>query len=162
MTQDGWVPNARLVFKAAKKTGDYHDSMNWDVFLEWFEEKLLKNIPKESLIIMDNASYHNVLSEEAFPKKSHTMKRLQEWLSYNEIPWTKDTLKSELFELCSRFAPKPEFFIDNIAKKNGHLVLRTPPYHPELQPIETCWAVVKGHVALHNDFTMKKVQRFRV
>ena len=106
---------------------------------------------------MDNAPYHNVLVEEAFPKKTHSVKRLREWLSKNKIPWTEDMLKSELFELCSRFASKPEFLIDEIARKEGHSILRTPPYHPELQPIETCWAVVKNHVAQHNDFTMKKV-----
>lgn len=158
ITKDGWVPNARLVFKASKKTGDYHANMNWDNFSEWFQEKLLKNIPENSLIIMDNAAYHNVLAEEAFPKKSHSVKRLREWLSNNQIPWTKDMLKSELFELCSRFATKPEFLIDTIARKYGHSILRTPPYHPELQPIETCWAIVKNHVAKHNDCTMKKVR----
>lgn len=157
ITQDGWVPNAKLVFKASKKTGDYHSNMNWDKFSEWFRENLLKNIPEDSLIIMDNAPYHNVLAEEAFPKKSHTIKRLREWLSRNNIPWTKDMLKAELFDLCSRLATKPEFLIDNIARKYGHSILRTPPYHPELQPIETCWAIIKRHIAQHNDFTMKKV-----
>ena len=157
ITRDGWVSNAKLVFKASRKTGDYHANMNWNNFSEWFYEKLLKNIPENSLIIMDNAAYHNVLAEEAFPKKSHSVKRLREWLANNEIPTTKDMLKSELFELCSRFATKPEFLIDNIARKHGHSILRTPPYHPELQPIEICWAVVKNHVALHNDCTMKKV-----
>ncbi len=157
ITKNGWVPNSKLVFKASKKTGDYHTNMNWDNFSKWFQEKLLKNIPENSLIIMDNAPYHNVLVEEAFPKKSHSVKRLREWLSNNEIPWTKDMLKSELFELCSRFAVKPEFLIDRIARKEGHSILRTPPHHPELQPIETCWAVVKNHVAQHNDCTMKKV-----
>ena len=158
ITKDGWVPNARLVFKASKKTGDYHANMNWDNFSEWFQGKLVKNIPENPLIIMDNATYHNVLAEETFPKKSHSVKRLREWLSNNQIPWTKDMLKSELFELCSRFATKPEFLIDTIARKYGHSILRTPPYHPELQPIETCWAIVKNHVAQHNDFTMKKVR----
>ena len=158
ITQDGWVPNAKLVFKASKKTGDYHMNMNWNNFSKWFQEKLLKNIPENSLIIMDNAAYHNVLAEEAFPKKNHTIKRLREWLSNNKIPWTKDMLKSELFELCSRLAPEPEFLIDNIARKHGHSILRTPPYHPELQPIETCWAIIKNHVAKHNDCTMKKVR----
>jgi transposase len=157
ITKDGWVPNARLVFKASKMTGDYHTNMNWDNFSGWFQEKLLKNIPENSLIIMDNAAYHNVLAEEAFPKKSHSIKRLREWLSNNAIPWTKDMLKAELFELCSRLATKPEFLIDNIANNHGHSVLRTPPYHPELQPIETCWAIVKNHVAQQNDCTMKKV-----
>ena len=50
-----------------------------------------------------------------------------------------------------------DYKIDKIAKAAGHSILRTPPYHPELQPIETCWAVVKNHVAQHNDCTMKKV-----
>lgn len=158
ITKKGWVPNTRLVFKASKKTGDYHANMNWGNFSTWFQEKLLKNIPESSLIIMDNAAYHNVLAEEAFPKKSHSVKRLREWLSNNEIPWSKDMLKSELFELCSRLATKPEFLIDNIIRKHGHSILRTPPYHPELQPIETCWAIVKNHVAQHNDCTMKKVK----
>jgi len=170
ITKDGWVPNSKLVFKASKKTGDYHDNMNWDNFSKWFrgssfffkkleprKEKLLKNIPKNSLIIMDNAPYHNVLVEEAFPKTNHSVKKLREWLSNNEIPWTKDMLKSELFDLGSRFAAKPEFLIDQIAGKEGHSILRTPPYHPELQPIETCWAIIKNPVAQYNDFTMKKV-----
>jgi len=157
ITKEGWVPDSKLVFKASKKTGDYHTNMNWDVFSTWFQEKLLKNIPKGSLIIMDNAAYHNVFVEEAFPKKSHSVKRFREWLSDNQIPWTKDMMKAELFDLCSRFAAKPEFLIDRIANKEGHSILRTPPYHPELQPIETCWAIVKNHVAQHNDCTMKKV-----
>jgi transposase len=147
ITKDGWVPSAKLVFKASKKTGDYHANMNWKRFSEWFQEQLLKNIPDNSLIIMDNAAYHNVLAEEAFPKRGHSVKRLCEWLSDNKIPWTKDMLKSE-----------PEFLIDNIACKHGHSILRTPPYHPELQPIETCWAIVKNHVAKYNDCTMKKVK----
>ncbi len=158
ITNNGWVPKARLVFKASRKTGDYHSNMNWDNFSKWFQEKLLKNIPENSLIIMDNAAYHNVLAEESFPKKSHSLKRLREWLSNNEIPWSEDMLKSELFKLCSRLAPKPEFLLDNIARKHGHSILRTPPYHPELQPIETCWAIVKNHIAQHNNCTMEKVQ----
>jgi len=34
-------------------------------------------------------------------------------------------------------------------------MLRTPPYHPELQPIETCWGIVKNHMADHGDFTTR-------
>src|SRR5687768_6145079 len=38
--------------------------------------------------------------------------------------------------------------------EQGHEILRTPPYHPELQPIETCWAVVKNQIARKSKFTM--------
>ena len=157
ITKDGWVPDSRLVFKASKKTGDYHANMNWDNFSKWFQKKLLKNIPENSLIIMDNAAYHNVFVNEVFPKKSHSIRNLREWLTDNEIPWNNDMLKVELFKLCSRFAAKPEFLIDKIAREHGHSILRTPPYHPELQPIETCWAIVKNYVGQNNDFTMKTV-----
>jgi hypothetical protein len=34
-----------------------------------------------------------------------------------------------------------------IAEKHGHCVLFTPAYHPELQPIERVWAVVKNPIA---------------
>lgn len=157
ITKDGWVPNAKLVFKSSKKTGDYHSSMNWDVFLKWFKDQLLPNIPDKSIIILDNAKYHNVLAEETFPKPVHTIQRLQDWLRHNNIPWTTDMVKAELFELCKQHASKPEYALDKIAADKGHSILRTPPYHPELQPIETCWAVVKGHVAFHNDFKMETV-----
>jgi transposase len=155
---EGWVPNAKFVFTSSKKTTDYHASMNWKVFNEWFENKLLPNIPENSIIIMDNAAYHNVACEETFPQKKHPILRLRWWLYNNNIPFTHDMLKEELYELCSRFSPKPEFALDKIASKKGHTILRTPPYHPELQPIETCWAVVKSHVAKYNNFTMEKVK----
>ena len=32
-------------------------------------------------------------------------------------------------------------------------MLRTPQYHPELQPIEPCWGIVKNHMAAHGDLT---------
>lgn len=37
--------------------------------------------------------------------------------------------------------------IDEILKENGHIVLRLPPYHPELNPIELEWRYVKGELA---------------
>src|SRR4029077_2609991 len=61
ITRDGWVPNAKTVFNSLRKTGDYHGQMNTEIFQKWFQEKLLPNIPKNSLIILDNASYHNTL-----------------------------------------------------------------------------------------------------
>lgn len=34
-----------------------------------------------------------------------------------------------------------------IAVRYGHRILYTPPYHPELQPIEKIWGVVKNRRA---------------
>ena len=46
-----------------------------------------------------------------------------------------------------------------IARQHGHEVVRTPPYHPELQPIETCWGILKNEVARHYDFTLENLKR---
>jgi len=48
--------------------------------------------------------------------------------------------------------------IDKIAEAAGHSILRTPQYHPELQPIEMCWGIVKNYMAKHCDFTLRKLR----
>ncbi len=157
ITKSGWIPGSKLVFKSTRKTGDYHGQMNWELFKKWFTEMLLPNIPKHSLIIMDNAPYHNILSEHSPPTPQSSKKKIKEWLEQNKIYCRDDCLKPELVELIIKMAPEPIYAIDEIALSFGHKVLRTPPYHPELQPIEKCWGVVKNHVARNCDFTMKNL-----
>ena len=153
ITKDGWVNGAELVFKAKKRTGDYHGQMNWDNFSKWFKEQLLPNIPYNSLIIMDNAPYHNVF-DGFVPTSSSSKEELRNWLTSNNYQWSEDMLKAELLEVCKSVAYSPVLKTDAIARKYGHRILRTPPYHPELQPIETCWAVVKNYMADNCDFTI--------
>jgi transposase len=40
MTKNGWIPNAKLVFKSTRKTGDYHGQMNHDLF-QYLRQNLL-------------------------------------------------------------------------------------------------------------------------
>jgi len=154
ITKDGWVPGAKLTFKSTKKTGDYHGQMNQELFTKWFLDKLLPNIPEGSLITMDNASYHNVLATHSAPTAKCKKEKIRSWLEQNNIPLREDCLKVEMVEVLNKIAPSPTYILDELAAKHGHELLRTPPYHPELQPIETCWGVVKNHVARTCDFTM--------
>ncbi len=157
MTQNGWIPDAKLVYKSTKRTGDYHGQMNTGTFSKWFADRLIPNIPKESLIIMDNASYHNVLSPHSAPTSTCSKAKILKWLEQNKIVCSQDCLKLELVEMLKKVAPEPTYRIDEIAAEYGHEVIRTPPYHPELQPIETCWGVVKNYVARHCDFSMQNL-----
>ncbi|MCD4805971.1 MAG: transposase [Methanococcoides sp.] len=157
ITASGWIPGSKLVFKSTRKTGDYHGQMNWDLFKKWFTEMLLPNIPEHSLIIMDNASYHNILSEHSPPTPKSSKKKIKEWLEQNKIYCRDDCLKPELVEILTKIAPEPIYAVDEIAASFGHKVLRTPPYHPELQPIETCWGVAKNHIARNCDFTVNNL-----
>jgi hypothetical protein len=62
---------------------------------------------------------------------------------------------------------KPELLdceIEGFLKQRGHRILWTPPYSPDLQPIELFWAAGKNHARLfaRNGITMREtVQRVR-
>ena len=158
MSCDGWVNGAKLVFQAKKKTGDYHGQMNADIFQKWFSEKLIPNLSEPSLIIMDNASYHNVLSECSPPTPACSKETIRNWLLENGIPCEQNCLKEELVVILKKIGPLPIYAVNEIAKKHDHEVIRTPPYHPELQPIEICWGIVKNHIARHCDFTLSNLR----
>ena len=50
--------------------------------------------------------------------------------------------------------------VDDMAEAAGHKVLRLPPYHCELNPIELIWSQVKGYVARENrTFKLAEVER---
>lgn len=158
ITRDGWVPNVQTTFNSLRKTGDYHGQMNAEIFQKWWKEKLLPNIPNNSLIVLDNASYHNTLSKYSPPTSTCAKQRIREWLERNKMPCSPDSLKAELVEILQKFALEPLYEIDEMAQEKGHEVVRTPPYHPELQPIEICWGVVKNEVARNCKFTMRDLE----
>ena len=95
MTKSGWILGATLTFKSTRKTGDYHGQMHHDLFTTWFTEQLLPNIPEHSLIIMDNASYHNALSRHSAPTAPCTKDEIRSWLKKNGSPVRDDCLKAE-------------------------------------------------------------------
>jgi len=52
-------------------------------------------------------------------------------------------LKPELLQVVPYPLSKTWIRIGSNCQSKSHEILRTPQYHPELQPIETCWGVVK-------------------
>jgi hypothetical protein len=103
---------------------------------------------------MDNASYHNILTEYSAPTPLSSKEKIYNWLEANKIPCQDDCLKVELVEILRKVSPEPTYEIDVIAPEHGHEVIRTLTEHPELQPLEICWAVLKNEVARHGDFTI--------
>ena len=161
MTKEGWVNGTKLIFKANSVTGDYHGSMNVENFTKWFAEQLLPNIQDNSVIIMDNASYHNAHKDDGVPSLSSKKSVLQDWLDKESISYDVDSIRPQLIELIDRQRPLKTYYLDDLLKndplykKRNIEILRTPPYHPELQPIEKCWAVMKQELGRNCNFTMK-------
>lgn len=154
-SENGFISSALLVYKSKDKKADYHDDMNKDNFKKWFAEKLLPNLSGPSVIIMDNARYHCNQINKA-PNQNNRKHEIQEWLLSNNISFPPYFTKSELLLLVKQHKPQPEYEIDAIAKENGHEILRTPPYHCDLNPIELIWSLTKRKIAMKNVNIEKK------
>jgi transposase len=149
-SNQGFIDGALLVFKSRLKTGDFHGDMNSQNFEKWLIEKLIPGLPKNSVLVLDNAPYHNYQTEKL--PTSHSKKSdLMQWLSDKNIPFTSNMFKPELYKLVQMNKPLHKTYkIDSILQNHGHTVIRLPPYHPDLNPIELIWAQLKQSVAKNN------------
>ena len=78
------------------------------------------------------------------PNESTRKTDIQTWLDSKNIEWKKDMLKVELLEIISSVRKNYEMYkIDTLAAQHGHTILRLPPYHCELNPIENVCSQVK-------------------
>ena len=67
--------------------------------------------------------------------------QIQEWLTSKNIEWAADMLKAELLQIVNEHKHHfGDYVIDRLAHDSGHEILRLPPYHCELNPIELLWA----------------------
>ncbi|XP_076665030.1 uncharacterized protein LOC143367279 [Andrena cerasifolii] len=148
--KNGFVNGADLIFKSGTTTGDYHGQMNAENFVKWIEEKLLPNIPHNSVIVMDNAPYHSVQQNKP-PTKSNRKGDIIDWLNRNKIQCSEQMTKFELMHLVqtNKNAEKT-YKIDELIKSHGHNVLRLPPYMCDLNPIELAWAQLKRKIRERN------------
>ena len=150
---EGWVEG---VFWSKTNSAD---EMNSEHFMEWFTEQLLPNIPDNSVIIVDNATYHNKQKDKS-PTTANRKDDIKKWLDEHNMPYDDKDIKKTLLDKVRQHRPTPIYLTDEAAQQHGHTVLRLPIAHCELNPIELAWASVKGYVAKQNkDFNLKEVQR---
>jgi transposase len=148
---EGLIDSCDLVFLTKSKDGDYHQEMNSFVFLEWFENQLLPALKNPSLVVLDNASYHNVKTEDTVcPHFSQIKAVLQSYLTQHNIPFSATDTKKVLYEKIKQTKTPVVYKTDKIANLHGYKVIRTPVRHCELNQIELIWAQVKGFVAKNN------------
>ena len=146
-TEDGFIEESFLCFPTKNKTGDYHGEMNADLFVRWLTSQLLPSLPEPAVLVLDNAPYHNQLSEDSRCPNSSTIKAdIIKWLTCRQIPFSPNATRPELLQICKQNRPLPVYNIDNIIRSWGHEVVRLPPAHPELNAIEQVWGFMKKRV----------------
>lgn len=147
-SESGFLDGGLNVFES-RKTGDYHEDMNSDVFERWFSS-VLSLVEPGSVIVMDNAPYHS-RRQEKIPTTAFKKAEIAEWLASKNIYFEETMLKVQLLELVRLNKNKYiKYAVDEMAREKNVTVLRLPPYHCELNPIELIWAQIKSDVARKN------------
>lgn len=88
----GFILNGLLIFKSGTKSGDYHSNMNYTNYVKWIRLQLMPNLPPNSVVVIDNAPYHNKIKDATTTsntKKSDMISWLTEkgvyTMSFNNI-----------------------------------------------------------------------------
>lgn len=151
-----------VCFESKKDSSDYHNEMNGEHFMEWFQQVLLR-LPEKSAIVLDQAPYHTMQDPQTRnPTMSWKKDDIIHWLIVNHVEppveengyqdLYEELTKTELIEL-GRCKFKPfKYLLDNLIDISGKDVklLWLPVAHCELNAIELIWAWVKREVAKNN------------
>ncbi|CAH0721906.1 unnamed protein product, partial [Brenthis ino] len=98
---------------------------------------------------MNNAPYHSIVKNKAATTSS-TIAEIKLWLEENNIHFEPTLRKPMLYDLVKKNKPEPVYEIDELLSEHGHTVVRLPPYHCNLNPIELIWSLAKRKVAAQN------------
>ncbi|XP_043259683.1 uncharacterized protein LOC122401547 [Colletes gigas] len=147
-SKDGFLPGAMWAFESTK-SGDFQEEINAVSFENWFL-KVLAKLEKYAVIVMDDAPYHS-RKVEKIPTTATKIENIKSWLISKNIQFDENLLKAELLAIVNTLRNKYDaYVVDEIARRHNKIVLRLPPYHCELNPIELIWMEIKTYIASYN------------
>nr|CAH7751595.1 unnamed protein product [Callosobruchus chinensis] len=115
----------------------------------WFV-KVLPVLDDNCIIVLDNAPYRPRHLEKV-PAQAWTKSKTKEWLESKNIQYEKSHLNIEFLKLVQENKRRYNaYVIDEISKTQNKIVLRLPPYHCQLHPLELIWSDCKDYVASNN------------
>jgi len=121
--------------------------MNHANYKKWLQEKLIPNLESKLVIIVNNASYHNVQLNQ-HPTSNARKGEIMSWVDKHDVWYSSDMTKAELHDLIKMDKMQCETFeINCLLAEHEHTVIRLPPYHPDLNPIEKIWGIMKTRIA---------------
>ena len=94
--------------------------MNQANYMKWLQEKLIPNLESKSVIVVDNASYHNVQLNR-HPTSNARKGEMLFWLDKRCIRYSSDMTKADLYDLIKMHKAQYETFaIDCLLTEHGH------------------------------------------
>ena len=124
--------------------------MNQVNHMKWLQEKLIPNLESKSVIVVDNASYHNVQLNR-HPTSNARKGEMLFWVDKRDIRYSSDMTKAELYDVIKIHRPQYETFCNCLLANHGHTVMRLLPCHPDLNPTEKKnLGIVKTRIVARN------------
>ncbi|RQM21959.1 hypothetical protein B5M09_009254 [Aphanomyces astaci] len=139
---------------------DYHGNFNSELFEKWFTQLCgaLQTAHGACVIHMDGAKYHKRVLNPC-PTTATKKGEIIAWLTSKGVAFDPKQTKAELLVIVKANRERPSYASQVIATSYGHTLLFTPPYHPELQPIEVIWGIVKNKIACRPSSDMAELER---
>lgn len=76
-------------------------------------------------LVLDNATWHNRLTEETMPPKRSWRKQLIiDWLDRHDLLFSDNMTKAELLELAFDNLPPKRYVVDEVAARHNVQILR--------------------------------------
>ena len=171
------VPTAELIFETlGADSSDYHTAMDGDRFLLWLRNRLLPAFAarypgKRMLLVLDNATYHHIHGDDWITPSQMNVPECVSFLQHhrvNSIETPRGVFAADTFgQRDKKKAPAPlrpelqaavrahldahpginRTEVEKAMTAAGHGLVYTPPFAPEVQPIELAWAQAKTQVA---------------
>jgi len=167
------------IYEDGQDDSNYHNTMNGDKFVAWLRHRLLPTFEakypgKKMYLVMDNAAYHKPRDETwisaSQQKSKHELAHQLLDMGVEQLTTSNGrVVASHLFQASmGEGGPSKEDLIAAVKKwleehpdhnktvveqlmsDAGHSIIYTPPYCPDVQPIELLWAAIKRQVASHS------------
>lgn len=145
----GFVEGGLLCLESNTNSIDYLHEMDGATFLEWFQ-KILPLLDENSIIVLDSAPYH-CEKQIKYPTSTWKRSEIAQWLLSKNIDFDCSFVKAELIQMVKSHKKQHDrYVLDEIARSQNKTLLRLPPFHCELNPIQLAWSMVKSFVKSNN------------
>jgi len=164
------------IFEDGQDDSDYHNTMTGLKFIAWVRNRLLPTFAelhpgKKMILILDNAAYHKTRDETwitaATSQTKHELAHQLIDLGVTQLTRTngkvvpshgfeasisnggpsKEDLIAAVQQWLEQHPDHNKTVVEQLMSDAGHTLIYTPPFCPEVQPIELLWAKVKRYVA---------------
>lgn len=148
---------------------DYHKSIDSEAYMLWIRNRLLATFQslyrgKKMYLVLDNASYHRPHGADWITPSKMDKQLCYSYLDTHNVEYklneTVPVLKEKIKYHLESHPHINRTELEKLMSEHGHELIYTPPFVPEVQPIELLWADIKQQVA-RQATTKRKLEETR-